>query len=337
MYTYEDQKTVSTRELSWTKAGTQFESDGRGRVVDERMTASEALDLAGLSGWNVRRVPLTTSIGDHPGAFYDAGLTVPDQYANIATINGESKILGVVGKRYQIFQNEETTELLDTIVDEGGAHFEAGGSLAGGRKTFMVMKMPEGIQIGGEDATDLYLGVTNSHDGSGSLTAWVTSMRLACTNMLKGSMRGAKSKWTLRHTSGMKGKVEQARESLGLTFKWAEEFEKQMEQMLRQPFSSADFDRLVDDLAPASQSDHEGWRERQETKRQTLRFLFNEADTNEFGRGTKYGAYNSFVEYADWYLPIKSDADGTKRATRILDSATVDNLKQNALDALVGV
>jgi hypothetical protein len=35
-------------------------------------------------------------------------------------------------------------------------------------------------------------------------------------------------------------------------------------------------------------------------------------------------------------MPIKSDdAAGSKRAARILDSAAVDNFKQDALDALV--
>ena len=300
------------------------------------MTAQEALDAAGLSGWGVRSVPLSTALGDHPGAFDDAGLIVPDQYANVATIDGKPRVLGVVGNRYKIFQNEETTDLLDTIVDEGGANFVAAGSLANYRKTFAVMKMPKGILIGGEDASDLYLGVTNSHDGSGSLVAWATGVRLACTNMIKSSMRGAKSKWSLRHTSGLKGKVAEARESLRLTFEWAEQMQVQGDELLRSPFTSADFDRLLDAIEPKSKSEHEGWVRRQDEKRGALRFLFNEAPTNELGRGTKWGAYNAFTEYADWFMPIKSDdAAGTKRAARTLDSAVLDNFKQNALDALV--
>lgn len=329
MLTYNNQQAVSTRDLAWNAvADSENLSDGP-------MTADEALTKAGLAGWNVRSVPLTTGFGDHAEAVTDAGLIVPAQYANVATINDAPKVLGVVGSRYKVFQNEETAELLDTIVDEGGAHFVAGGSLADHKKTFMVMKMPKGILVGGEDATDLYLGVTNSHDGSGSLVAWVTAMRLRCTNMLNSSLAGAVSKWRLRHTSGMKGKVEDARRSLQLTFSWADEFERQAEELLKQPFSNADFDRLLDRLEPESTSEHEGWIRRQDDKRDALRDLFTKAETNEFGRGTKWGAYNAFTEYADWFMPIKSDADGSKRAARILDSAAVDNFKQNALDALV--
>ncbi len=337
MMTYDNQQTVSTRDLAWSTAGTDLDAGkGTARLTDGRMTAAEALEKSGLAGWNVRRVPLSTTLGDHDTAFDDAGLIVPDQYANVATIGGKPKVLGIVGSRYRIFQNEETAELLDTIVDEGGAHFEAAGSLAGHRKTFVVMKMPKGILVGGQDATDLYLGVTNSHDGSGSLVAWATGVRLRCTNQLNSAVKGARSKWRLRHTSGIKGKVEQARESLELTFAWADEFQKVADGLLTEKFSAAQFDRLLDHLEPASKSDHEGWVRRQDEKRGQLRWLFNEADTNELGRGTKWGAYNAFTEYADWFMPIKSDdAAGTKRAARILDSAAVDNFKQDALDALV--
>lgn len=329
MLTYPNQNAVSSRDLAWNTRGEKL-SDGA-------MTAEEAMGRVGLLGRNVRKVPLTTGFGDHPQQFEDAGLVVPDQYANVATIDGNPKVLGVVGSRYTNFQAEECSDLLDTIVDEGGAHYVAGGTLADDRKMFMVMRLPDSITVGGEDRSDLYLGVMNSWDGSGSLVAWVTAMRLRCTNMLNSSMRGALSRWTLRHTSGIKGKVEDARNSLALAHKWTTEFNGQAEEWLRTPFTDADLVRLLDEgLAKPSDSEHEGWRARADEKRNTIRFLFNEAETNEFGRGTKWAAYNALTEYADWYLPIKgNDADGHKRAERNLDSSTVLNFKQKAADALV--
>lgn len=329
MLTYPHQQAVSTRDLSWNR------TSNTENLADEPMTAAEALNRAGLAGMNLRKVPLSTALGDHDLAFNDAGLMVPKQYANVATVDGQPKVLGVVGERYTNFQPEETTDFLDTIVDEGGAHFVAAGALNDHRKMFAVMKMPSGILVGGEDASDLYLGVTNSFDGSGSLTAWVTGIRLACTNQIRSAMRGAKAKWHLRHTSGIKGKVEDARRSLELTFAWAEEFNGQAEEWLRTPFTDADFRALLDDIEPESESEHEGWVKRQEEKRDTLRYLFNEAETNEFGRGTKYAAFNAFTEYADWYMPIKSDSTGEKRATRVLDAASVDAFKDRAVAALV--
>lgn len=335
MMTYPDQRTVSTRELSWNAAGTRVsESDGRGTLVEGAMTASEVLDLSGLSGWNVRHAPLTVGMGDDPSTMDDWGVKMPEHRAVLATINGQVTPLGVVGTKHHIVQNEETTSLLDTIVDEGGAHFEAAGLLRKGKQTFVVMKMPKGIMVGGEDAHDMFLGCTNHHDGNGSLVAWTTMMRLACTNQLTSSLRGAKSKWRLRHTASIGGRVQEARQSLSLSFKWASEFEGAANAMLATPMSEREFNAVVDHIAPPSESDKAGWIARAEEKRSTLRYLFHEAPTNEFGRGTRWAAYNAFTEYADWMLPIRSK-DPKARAERILADTTVDNFKQAAFDALV--
>jgi phage/plasmid-like protein (TIGR03299 family) len=326
MLTYPGQTAVFTRSLAWNVAGEVLtDADG--------MKASEALRLGGLADWNVRHVPVVTGLGDHAGAFDDAGVTLPDHRAVVATIGGQTVPLGVVGTKHTLFQNEETTEMLDTIVDDSGAHFVAAGSLKNNRKTFVVMKMPSGIQIGGEDAHDLYFGCTNSHDGSGSLIAWTTTVRLVCTNMLNSSIRGAKSSWRLRHTSSIRGKVEEARQSLDMTFAWAAEFEAAAQRMLETSMSDTEFDAIVDALAPLSESDKAGWVARSEAKRATLRHLFHEAETNEFGRGTRWAAYNAFTEYGDWFLPIRS-ADPRARGQRILGDETVGNWKQAAFDLL---
>lgn len=327
LLTYPNQEAVSTRDLAWNTAGEQ--------LVDGPMSALMALRSAGLAGWGVRKVPVMTAPGD-TALDGDWGLIVPDKYANVATIKGEPRIIGLTGKRHVNFQNEEMAEFLDTVVDDSGAHFVAGGLLAGGSRTFMVMKMPSGILIAGEDATDLYFGATNSFDGSGSFTAWVTGVRLRCTNMLNSAVKGAKARWKMRHSGQLQGKVAQAREALSLTFRWAEEFEKEAEEFLASPFSESDWNRLLDHLAPESESTKAGWVKRQEEKRETLTYLFREAETNELGRGTKWGAYNAFTEYADWFLPIKGkDPQGTKRAVRTIDGPIATSLKQRAYDALV--
>lgn len=325
MLTYPNQTAVSTRDLAWNVAGEN--------LAEESMTGAEAIEKGGLANWNVRHVPLSAAMGDHPGAMDDWGVAFPQQRGVLATIDGKITPLGVVGTKHTLVQNEETVDLLDTIVDESGAHFVAAGHLKGGRQTFVVMKMPKGILVDGVDAHDMYFGCSNFHEG-GSLTAWTTLMRLRCTNMLNGSMRGAQSKWRLRHTSSIGGRVQDARQSLRLTFAWAGEFEKALTEMLATPMSATEFNDFVDHIAPPSESDKDGWIARAEEKRGTLRHLFHEAETNEFGRGTRYAAYNAATEYADWYLPIRSKAP-TARAERTLADTAVENFKQRALDALL--
>lgn len=328
MLTYPNQSAVSTRDLAWA---TLNEAEN---LVAGPMTAQSVLDAAGLSNWNVRHMGIQTRMGDHLGNMDDSHIAIPNQRAVLATIDGKVTPLGVVGSKHTIVQNEETTDLLDTIVDESGAHYVGAAKMRGGRQTFVVMQMPNSILIGGEDRHDMFFGCTNHHDGGGSLVAWTTTVRFRCTNMHDSAVKGAKSKWRLRHTASIGGRVQEARTSLNLSFKWAGEFQKQAEAMLLTPMSGNEFDAVLDHLAPPSESDKAGWIARAEEKRSTLRFLFNEAPTTEFGRGTRWAAYNAFTEYADHFSPIRSNAPAA-RAERLLADESMFNFKQSAFNALV--
>ena len=83
------------------------------------------------------------------------GRTVPRSTAagSVALPPAEHLGFGVVGEQYVPVQNEELCELLDAVVDEGGAHFETAGSLRGGRQVFVSMKFPAGIKVGGPART----------------------------------------------------------------------------------------------------------------------------------------------------------------------------------------
>lgn len=310
---------ASARVPAWHRLGT---------VTDGAMTAKEAGELAHLNGWNVRKTDLQT-VG---------GLVIPRKVATIRTnpITGEDEALGVVGKDYKVIQNEEAFAFLDALVDVGGAHFETAGGLGNGERVFMSMKLPEGVMIAGEDAHDMYLLAANSHDGSSAFHVAVTPVRVVCKNTLTMGLRAAKQKFSIRHTTNADGRIEEAREALKIAFKYADEFEHQLNVLLDSAFTDAQFDALVKDLVPDSASEAEGWQAKVLERRSTLTHLFTTAETNTFGRGTKYAAYNAFTEYADWYMPVKgADLDGRKRAERAMAGGVVQQFKDKALAALV--
>src|SRR6185312_12271562 len=129
--------------------------------------------------------------------------------------------LGVVGEQYVPIQNEEHAALLDALVDESGAHFETAGSLRGGRQVFLSMKLPTTMQIGGVDPVDLYLIACNSHDGTSAFRLLVSPVRVVCANTLALAASRARSTFSIRHTAGAAGQIEQARQALGLSFTFA--------------------------------------------------------------------------------------------------------------------
>jgi hypothetical protein len=92
-----------------------------------------------------------------------------------------------------------------------------------------------------------------------------------------------------------------------------------------------EFVSLVETLVPIDE-DEERARNLAETARGTMMALWN-APTQANIKGTKWAAYNTIVEYADWAKPVRSNNTETARAIRIV-TGTGDKLKNKALALL---
>ena len=109
---------------------------GLGTQVMEAPNSKEALKLAGLD-WKVVQEPLITGAGD----------MVDGYKANVR--NTDNQVLGVVGDRYRIVQNEEAFAFTDDLLGYG-VRYETAGSLQGGKKVWMLAHMPQEYIIAGE-------------------------------------------------------------------------------------------------------------------------------------------------------------------------------------------
>lgn len=313
---------VSARESAWHKLGT---------VTAEAMTAEGAMRLAALDEWNVRLVGLHATELTPDGTTL---LDVPNHRASVRT-HPKTRLpetLGVVGPDYTPVQNEEHAEFLNYLVDESGAHFETAGSLKGGRQVFLTMKLPQTLTIGRDDAVDLYIAAFNSHDGSSAFRIVVTPVRVVCANTLRAALRNTKSSYTVRHTSGARGRIAQARQALGLTFTYAEEFEKAAQRMLEAEMSTPALRKVVDQLWPSSDSDSTRKKTNRDVRWGSIRNLFERADTQAGIRGTAWAGYNAITEYANHVAPARGIGDLGKaaaRAERVI-TGTADDVMEHA-------
>jgi phage/plasmid-like protein (TIGR03299 family) len=144
---------------------------GLGQVVDQAMTAEEAIKLANLD-YQVEKAPLYAGI-EVPQP--DGGQEVPKIYSpyedRVATYRTDTnEVLGLVGGRYEIVQNKEAFGFFDAIINEGEAIFETAGALGKGERIFVTAKLPNDLLVNGE-AMEKYIILTNSHDGSSSIIA----------------------------------------------------------------------------------------------------------------------------------------------------------------------
>lgn len=306
-----------------------------GKEIPEGMSAAEAMAHAGLSGWNVHKRPLETA------TLYDGELVnplvVPGHFATVRTnpATREAEALGVVGRTYVPIQNEAHVELLDTIADEGGARFATAAEMYGGRSVFMSILLPDTVQIGGVDPIEKYLVAFNSHDGSSSFKIAATNIRVFCANQQSAVMKGATSSFTVRHTSGARGILAEARRALEISFKYDSLFELEAEKMIQQSMTDAMFSELVDGLfkAPAEEASKAA-HTKYEARIETLEGLFHDAPTNRNIRGTVWAGYQAITEYVDHFAPAVLGAHARTideaRAVRTLTGDTAATLKNNA-------
>jgi phage/plasmid-like protein (TIGR03299 family) len=260
---------------------------GLGTVIEGLATSEKALELAGLD-WEVELRPLYQPVGD------DSYIPVPDRFSTTRVTDNKS--LGIVSKGYHVYQNVESFSFLNAITDTGSqeAMFSTAGSLFGGSRTFVTLKLNQGFTVGDNDAHDLYLMCTNSHDGSQAFTVSATPIRAVCNNTVTLGLRQAKSKWTLRHKVSLEGRVQDAREALELAFKYEDEFAKEVERMMEIEVQKDQFFKIVDKIVPESKRQHD----------KDVEELMNIWETEPTvrmggGEGNGWGAFNAVTFFTD--------------------------------------
>lgn len=315
----------SNREVPWHRLGT---------VTAGAQDVDEALRLAQLD-WEVKKSedPIQVPVLKEDGVVM---VTLEGKYL---TYRDHPKLglgaLGVVGDIYTIVQNKEGFDFLNALTHESGAVFETAGSLRGGREVFMSMKMPSHIEIaGGQDTVDLYLLCTTSHDGSRAFTVAITAVRPVCANTVQLGLQSAVQKWTLRHTSNVTGKVQQAREALQMTVAYRDAFQEAVDTLVSQTMTEAEFSRFTERLIPTSDKMSSLQVARAESARGDLAGLWR-APTQQNVAGTRWAAFNAVTEWADWVKPVKAGKQDpvVARAERVFLGAA-EPIKQKAFALL---
>lgn len=222
---------------------------GLGEVISGLATAEEGLKLAGLD-WEVEKRQLFQPLGD-------GYVPIKDRFSTTRVTDNKS--LGIVSADYKVFQNAESFHFLNNLTDTGSgdAVFSTAGSLFGGSRTFLTLKIGETFTVAGNDAHDLYLMATNSHDGTQAFTVSVTPIRAVCNNTVTLGLKEAKSKWSIRHKMDLSGQVQNARDILKMSLAYEDAFQKEVEKMLDIEVTKDQFYKVLDKAIPTSPRQHD--------------------------------------------------------------------------------
>jgi len=273
-----------------------------GQIVDNSMTSAEAIKLACLD-YNVVQVPLTIEVPNQK-----FGIVVPNKFATLR--DDTNDIFGVVGNRYQIIQNVDAFDFFDNIVGKGAAIFETAGALGVGEKIFITAKMPKDlIRIAGtDDVTEMYVLLTSTHDGSGSIIAAITPIRVVCQNTLNAALKDCQNKVLIRHTSSAIEKLQNAELLLGITHKLTEDLNEVFNVLAKKPVTDAKVKLLVEDIFKGSKNDKGEFKTRiANIHNQVLESYFNGVGQNKI-IGTAWGVYNGITHYLDHVKQYKDNA-----------------------------
>ena len=193
---------------------------GLGTVLDNPATAREALKVANLD-FEVLQYPLFADLGMNSAAGKHIVAPIKTRLANVRTDTNE--VLGVVGTKYSVLQNQDAFDFFDVVVGDEEAIYHSAGVLGRGEKIWIMAKLPDYITIKGMDDIEVYVSLMSSHDGSSGLKAFVHLNRVVCENTLQMALGNAKRMVSIRHTGDINQKVKEAHELLGITNNYAAE------------------------------------------------------------------------------------------------------------------
>lgn len=301
---------------------------GLGTVLDDYpKSIDEALEKSGLT-WAVNSGDILVA---HPATDQpEGGIYVPQLESYIVpapawkanTREDTGDILGIVGEDYRVVPNREAFLWLDELLG-ADVEIETAGSLNSGRRVWVLAKIPETVEVGG-DPCQTYIYCANSHDGSMAVTAAATKIRIVCANTLGAALRQGERDpqrvYKFRHTGDMQAKMHEARRVMDITLKWDEAFKAMGDELARQAISPDRLEqKVLDPLVglPDVELGKIAIRNREDTKEIILSTFAGhgpDGDTAGNAPGTKWSAWNAIAEYADWGRRTTRKTDQVQRS-----------------------
>ena len=278
---------------------------GLGDVVEDGLSGEEAVKM--FLPWSIERVQSFIEV--------DGAKKPLPVWANVRSDTRE--VLGVVGPEFKAVQNIDLGKFADAMVGADSAvTMETCGSLLGGRKVFLLVRVPREIRVGknGDDVSVPFLLLANGHDGSMAMTVLWTIERVCCANSYTralGAVRGSLAEGTafrIRHIGDVAGQLEEARRVLGIAATGLTQYEEQaralaatskpisaIEEYFRAVFEAQFGGKPEDDL------DAVAWEVRRDkVVGEWTALLDSETNTIDGIGGTLWAALNAVTEWTDY-------------------------------------
>lgn len=293
-----------------------------GNEVMSAQTSAQAIIAAGLN-WEVKKEQLYLKDGrEADGA--------------MATMRTDTnKQLGIVGNVYRPLQNKEAFSFFDAVVGEKLAIYHTAGALGDGEVVWMLAKLPGFIRTVGDDVSEKFLLLTNSHDGTSVVKVMFTPIRVVCQNTLNIALAGSEKMARLKHCSTMGTRLDYVRETIGLVSSQFTMFEDITRRMATYQITSDVLKKFIvsTGVVPATADGDKPSSRAYNIMEDVSRLFVNGKGQDMPGaKGTLWGAFNAITEYVDYARSSKGD----NRAKSLLMGSGA-TIKQKAWDSAVSL
>ncbi len=273
---------------------------GLGKPLNEPPTIKEALVQSGLN-WSVNKIPTYFEVNQ-----------INKETGHFVTVREDGQILGNVGKKYTILQNNEAFEPFEVLLDYG-FKLETAGSIDEGKKVWILAKTPENYLVG-DDKIDDYVMLYNSHDGSSGNCMRDVKIRVVCQNTLNASLSNkATAEYKLRHTSSITQRVKELTQKLEERNGNVKEAIDKMNRFTDVDMTPDMLNLYIESVMPVLKNRHREsvpelgiW-----TRNKTKPVYDKITDLFYNGKGnngkTLWDAYNAVTEYHDHHKKHQSD------------------------------
>jgi len=267
---------------------------GLGVRVETALSSEEALEQSGLN-WRIEQQPIYT----------ESGHLIPNYKANIR--DSDNSILGVVTDRYTVVQNVDAFEFTDNLLGEG-VKYETAGSLNGGRRVWLLAKLPDKYFINGDELTP-YLVFSNSHDGSAAITVAMTPIRIVCQNTLNLALRGTKRSWSAKHVGNIGNKLHEAQETLQLARTYMTGLGREINELSKLKLTDSKVMEYIEMLMPMDDNPTEIHKKNIARIREDLKMRYFEAPDLKQVNKSAYRFVCAVSDFATHAKPLRETAN----------------------------
>lgn len=223
--------------------------------------------------------------------------------------------LGQVGPDYQPIQNKDNFKFTNALLQTGDVKYESAGALFGGKRVWVLARIPQDIRIKGtDDITKNYFLFSNRHDGFYSAIGKLSNTRVVCNNTLQMALSEKSDLIRIRHTATSEQQFAEAQQLLLATQHQIKDLDGLMNVLAKTQLDMPSVGEIIKNVYPNIKENVQD-----QNKARNVLNMFEDNDNNAFPkeRGTAYNLLNAFTKYEDHFSSARiANVDETEQQAR---------------------